>query len=65
VQDDVQLTDEEIDRIMARDNGPYVLLEYCRNGWISAERAVTIIEERTRPPLWKRIIWAALETVFG
>lgn len=62
--DQPQLTDEEIARVMARDNGDFAILELARMGRVSPERAVTAIKAADKTPWWKRLGWAIVEAVF-
>lgn len=58
-----QLTNQEIEGILGKPNGPYVLLELVRMGRIDAEVAVSAIEQSRRDPLIKRIALAVLNAI--
>ncbi len=59
------LTPADVDAILDRQNGPYVLLECVRMGLIDAESAVDAIEKAKKPPLYRRVGYALLNTFFG
>lgn len=58
-----ELSDAQIDEVLRKPNGPFVLLELVRLGRIDPERAVTAIE-RLKPPFLKRLALAVLDTLF-
>lgn len=58
-----ELTAAEVDEILAKPDGPFLLLELVRMGYIDAERAVTAIEEADRQPWWKRVGYALLNAL--
>ncbi len=58
------LSETQIDEILLKPNGPFVLLEMVRLGKITPERAVTAID-RVKPPFLKRLAMAVLDTFFS
>lgn len=60
-----QLTHQEVEAILRKSNGPYILLELVRRGRIDAETAVTAIDRVERQPFFKRLFLAILDTLFS
>lgn len=59
------LSSDEIDDILSKDNGPFVLLELVRRGRIDAETAATAIERADRTPFLERLAVAIIDTLFS
>ncbi len=59
------LTHQEVESILRKSNGPYILLELVRRGRIDAETAVTAIDRIERQPFFRRLFLAVLDTLFS
>lgn len=59
------LSAEEIERIMSRSNGPYVLLELVRMGRVDSETAAKALKRFEKDPLWRRVALAMVDAVFS
>ncbi len=58
------LTESEI-RSILDSGGAFALLEANQAGRIDTESAVTAIEEYEKKPLWERVWFAVLDTLFS
>lgn len=62
-----KLTPECIEEILGEPNGPFILLELCREGRITPEEASIAIDRVRNTPAerFKRAFVALIETLFG
>ena len=62
-----QLSAEKVEEILRQPNGPYVLLDLCRDGLVDPETASRAIERVRNTPaeVLKRCLVALVEAVFA